>query len=396
MMRWQPLFYGFIRRLYFSRITRTGTNHVPKSGPILVLCLHRNGGVDGFVYGAAVPRLRYLVRAKLSRGFIGKLFFAGVEVNRQSDGGNRSDHEEMIGTCVKHLQAGELLAIFPEGTSKLGPSHLPFKSGAAHIALSFLKNGEPLTVLPLGIHYECPFAFRSRVEVVIGEPIQLEPSTQEKSRGVLLREIKLHFTNALEKVGFNVPDEKTLHLAQKFAYIATLGTYHRYFTALKSMERELPQDVVSAWERLETKLNGRRVLRHQGVPLFATRHPWAYAILALLLAIPVLAGALLNFLPLGVARWAGRRFPDDTNIIALWQILSGVPLFILWIAAWIIAPLATGNVWVTPVYLAITWVSIQGWYRLKKLTVAAWNGLLHSDCRSDALALQKSILHKLL
>lgn len=394
-MKWQAFFYGFIRRLYYSRITLTGKDRVPGKGPLLVLCLHRNGAVDGFIYRGAVPRLRYLVRAKLSRGIIGRIFFAGVEVNRRSDGGNRSDHEEMITTCVQHLQAGESLAVFPEGTSKLGPSHLPFQSGAAHIALNFLKAGQPLTVLPLGIHYECPYAFRSRVEVMIGEAIRLEPPREGKSRGEQLREIKLQFTSALEEVGFNVSDERTLDLAQKFAYIATLGTDHRYFAALKSMERELPKAAIEAWEDLESKLQGKRVLRHQGVPLFAMRWPWLYAICALILAIPVLAGALLNFLPLGVARWAGRRFPDDTNIIALWQILAGVPLFILWLTVWLVVPLALGHAWITLIYLAMTWTSLHGYYRLKKLTVAAWNSLFHSDLRGLALALHQAIINKL-
>lgn len=394
-IKWQAFFYGFIRRLYYSRITFTGKTHLPNKGPLLVLCLHRNGAVDGFIYRGAVPRLRYLVRAKLSRGIIGKFFFAGVEVNRRSDGGNRSDHEEMIATCVQHLAAGESLAVFPEGTSKLGPSHLPFQSGAAHIALNFLKTGQPLNVLPMGIHYECPYAFRSRVEVVIGEAISLKPSTENQSRGERLREIKLHFTKALEEVGFNVPDTKTLDLAQKFAYIATLGTDHHYFTALKSMEQELPQTAVQAWETLESKLQGKRVLRHQGVPLFAMQQPWLYAICALLLAIPVLAGALLNFLPLGIARWAGQRFPDDTNIIALWQILAGVPLFILWLAVWLVVPLAIGHAWMTPIYLAMTWTALHGYYRLKKLTVAAWNSLFHSDLSSDARALHQAIINNL-
>ena len=395
MLSWQTLFYAFIRRLYYSRITLIGAKHTPDMGATLVLCLHRNGAVDAFVYRAAVPGITYLVRAKLSRGTIGKVFFSGVEVNRRNDGGNRKDHEEMVATCVQHLQTSKPLAIFPEGTSKLGPSHLPFQSGAAHIALNILQTGVPLTVVPLGIHYEAPFAFRSRVEVVIGTAIRLDPRGLQKTRGEQLRKIKHQFTHALEDVGFNVHDEKTLNLAQKFAYIATLGTNHSYFSALKSLEQQLPEKAVKAWAHLENKLRGKAVLRHQGVPLFATRSPWIYTVSALLLAVPVLAGALLNALPLGVARWAGKRFPDDTNIIALWQILTSVPLFILCLSAWLILPFAIGQAWITPVYLTLTWVSLKGWYRLKKLTVASWNTLLHSDLRNDAHALHQSIITQL-
>ena len=218
---------------------------------------------------------------------------------------------------------------------------------------------------------------------------------QATSRGARLRELKLRFTSTLEAVGFNVPDEETLDLAQKFAYVATLGTNRRYFDALKSLEQGLPSRVVSAWDRLETKLQGKRVLRHQGVPLFSQRPPWVTAILTLLLAFPVLAGALLNFLPLAVAYWAGRRFPDDTNVIALWRILTGIPLLILWVVAWLVVAVILGPAWVALVYLALTWLAVRGWYRLKQLTVAAWNGLFHPGFRSEALALHQTILSEI-
>src|SRR5574341_1221764 len=56
-----------------------------------------------------------------------------------------------------------------------GPRHLPFKSGAAQLLLEYLDApAPPLSVVPVGIHYEWPWAFRSRVEVVVGEPIPME------------------------------------------------------------------------------------------------------------------------------------------------------------------------------------------------------------------------------
>lgn len=393
-MKFNPIFHGFIRHLYYSRITVTGAGHVPAKGPLLVLGLHRNGAVDGFVYRAAVPCLTYLIRAKLRNNPLGKLFFSGVEVVRSDDGGRGEDTLAMIDGCVRELRSGTRLAIFPEGTSKLGPRHLPFKSGAARIALSCLENDVPVTVLPLGIHYECPWAFRSRVEIVVGEPITLPTHAPTESRGACLREIKGIFTTALEEVGINVPDEETQELVQRFAYIATLGTRHRYFDALKALEKRLPPEAVSAWESLEEKMRGKRVLRHQGVPLFPIRMPWAYAALAALLAVPVMAGALLNAPPLVIAWLVARCRADDTNVIALWRILSGVPLLVLWAGAWLIVAAALGEAWLAFSYLALTWIAVQGWYRFKKLAVCAWNGLLHPGLRADALAIRDIILRQ--
>jgi hypothetical protein len=329
--------------------------------------------------------MTFMVKAGLRRGLMGRLFFDGVEVTRSSDGAQPGDNLEALETCVQHLRDGKRLGIFPEGTSQLGPRHLPFKSGAARIALRYLEAGRPLTVVVLGLHYECPWAFRSRVEVVIGPPFTLDPGSR-------LGEIKELFTRALEEVGMNVPDGEWQDLAQKFAYIATLGTGRRYFDALKSFERRLPGEAVAAWRNLEEKARGRRLLRHQGVPLFPLRMPWAYVALTALLALPVLAGALLNLPPLAVARWAGQRFPDDTNVIALWRILTGVPVLLLWAAAWLLTAAALGSSGLIVACLVSTGIAVLGWYRLKKLAVVAWNGSFHPDLREDALAVRHAVL----
>ena len=115
----------------------------------------------------------------------------------------------------------------------------------------------------------------------------------------------------------------------------------------------------------------------------------------MLLAVPVLAGALLNWLPLTIAWYCGRKFPDGRNVIALWRILTGVPSFILWAAIWIIACTALGYSWIALIYITMTTIAVSGWYRLKKLAVASWNGLFHPDLRADALTLHQQILNQL-
>src|SRR5687767_2526816 len=116
-MKWHSLFHAFLRRLYFSRLAVRGAEHVPAEGPVLAVCLHRNGAVDGFVYRGALPRVTYMVKAALRRSLIGRIFFDGVEVARNEDGGGRNGNQEAIAECVACLGGGGWLAIFPEGTS---------------------------------------------------------------------------------------------------------------------------------------------------------------------------------------------------------------------------------------------------------------------------------------
>lgn len=390
-MSFHACFHGLIRRLYYGRITISGAPDKPVAGPVLVLCLHRNGAVDGFLYRAAVPRLTYLIRARLRNNPIGRLFFSGVEIRHDADGGTAGEQQAMIEACLRHLKGTQPLAIFPEGTSKLGPRHLPFKSGAARVAHRHLAAGRPLTVLPLGIHYECPWAFRSRVEIVQGTPLVLERGDADSGPGGLKR----RFARALEEVGFNVADQRTHDLAHRFAYVATLGTNHRFFTALKAMEEGLPEPAVEAWHKLEARMMGRVVLHHQDVPLFPTGPAWLYGLSAAVLALPVLGGFLLNLPPVVLGAWTGRRFADDTNVIALWRIFGGLPLFLLWAPAVLCLLLVLGLPWLAVGYFGFTTAGLLGWYRLKKLTVAAWNGLLHHDLRSDALNLHRLLLSHL-
>jgi 1-acyl-sn-glycerol-3-phosphate acyltransferase len=391
-MNFHSYFHLYIRRLYYSRIIITGVEHVPSEGPLLVICLHRNGAVDGFVYREAVSHMIYLVRAKLRKGLMGRLFFPGLDVVRRDDGGTRAGILAMIEECSSRIGSGDTLCVFPEGTSDLGPRHLPFRSGAVRIAEKCINQGVPLTVLPMGIHYERPWAFRSRTEIVVGKPVALDPDHIPGEKTSLKKSLSRRFTSALEDVGINVADKATQELLEKFAYIATLGTGHEYFSALKVMEKELPPEAVAAWTSFEEAVREKMVLKHQGVPLFPMRAPLVYALLTLLLGVPVLAGALLNFMPITVAWYCGRRFSDGLNVVALWRIMVGVPSFIVWQTIWIILAVVTGQYWVVPVYFSLTFISVMGWYRLKKLAVASWNGLFHSNLRVDALSLHKCII----
>ncbi len=385
-MKWHPWFQAFIRRVYFGRLTVTGGSHLPASGPVLALCLHRNGAVDGFIYRGVIGEAVFMVKDTLRKSVMGRLFFDGIEVARIEDDGARAGNIEAVNQCVEWLGGGGWLAVFPEGTSQLGPRHLPFKSGAARIALKHLESGHELTVLPLGIHYECAWAFRSRVQVVIGPPLRLTPADAR------LPDLKKRFSCALENVGLNVPDSEWQGLAEKFAYIATQGTGIGYFEALKAMERGLPPKAVSAWRTLEAKADRRCVLRHQGVPLFPLQMPWAYALLTPVLAFPVIAGAIANLPPILVAWWAGRRFADDRNVIALWRILTGVPVFVLWSLLGLLVGALTGWWWLPFLHLVLSCLTLLGWYRLKKTAVVAWNGLFHGDLREDAFTVRREVL----
>lgn len=384
---WYRCCHWLCSRIYFDRIRVVWPERLPTNGPVLYIGLHRNGAGDGFVYHQLIPRGVFMVSSQLRRNWFGRIFFGGIEVARKKDeesGAGRN--EAALRECVDWLAGGGELVIFPEGTSSLGPRHLPFKSGAASIAADALAAGVPLKIVPLGIHYECAWAFRSRVEVVVGEAISTELAGGLSGLG-RLKELKRRMDRGLEKVGVNFASGADQEIGERLAYASTLGTGRSYFRSLKALEPLVPVSLIDRWN----DFSKRGLMRHQGVPLFPGS-PWIFYLLLLLVLGPlVLAGGLLNLPPILLGWLAARRFADERNVIALWRILVGVPAGVLW-AVWIGCSVGAG--WAIG-YAVVTVVSLRVHRRVKKLVVAVWNGLMHRSIASDAWKFHEELLREL-
>ncbi|HEX6150803.1 lysophospholipid acyltransferase family protein [Nocardioides sp.] len=120
-------------RVLGQQITVSGTEHVPRTGGVLIAVNHI-GYVD-FVYGglgvfSAGRRARFMAKRELfDHKVTGPLMRSmhHIEVDRGS--GVASYH-----TAVEYLRAGECVGIFPEGTISRAFELKEFKSGAARIA----------------------------------------------------------------------------------------------------------------------------------------------------------------------------------------------------------------------------------------------------------------------
>ncbi len=89
-----------------------------------------------------------------------------IPVNRRS-----KDNQSMFKGTFDALAAGEVVALFPEGTSYTEPRIMQVKDGAAWAALEYMKwaNGEegkrkgaqPLSIIPVGLVYTDKSKYRS-------------------------------------------------------------------------------------------------------------------------------------------------------------------------------------------------------------------------------------------
>ncbi|MES2981504.1 MAG: 1-acyl-sn-glycerol-3-phosphate acyltransferase [Verrucomicrobiota bacterium] len=391
---WYRCCHWLCARIYYERITVLHPERVPAEGPVLFIGLHRNGAVDGFIYHQVVPRGVYMVSTQLLRSFFARLFFGGIAVARKKDREDAGQNEKAMRDCVELLDNGGALILFPEGTSTLGPRHLPFKSGAAHIAVDAIANGILLRIVPLGIHYERAWAFRSKVEVVVGKSISTEFPEGPGELGKL-KEMKRRMSSALEQVGVNFVSEEDQKTAECLAYASTLGTERSYFASLKALEPGVPDSLRKSWDGLCQRFSPSFLLRHQNVPLYPGKAWIIYAIALLILGPLVLAGMVVNFPPLALGWIAGWKLADDRNVIALWRLMVGLPVFLIWLVMVVVLLTVFSNGWWSAGYVLLTVVSLETIYRTKKVAVSVWNGLFYQSIAKPAWNFHKLLADNL-
>lgn len=380
---WYQLLSQLCARFYFSRIEVLPAR--PKLyGPTLLVALHRNGAVDGWVYKSVFPRATFLIAAQLRKNLLARLFFTGITVVRDKDDGDRSANTESLNRCYQLLASGGLLAIFPEGTSSLGPRHLPFKSGAARIAHEAAERQIPLTVLPLGIAYDAPSSFRSNVQVVLGAPF----SPASLSPGDLKHEI----SSRLEALGINVDSDDHYRNIRALASFASPEI--PYHLALKALEPSIPANLCAPWHALRDSLATHHLLHPEKSP-FSPYPLLLTALAALLLSLFVLAAAVLDFLPLLAAYFAGRKLAEGPNVITLWRILVGAPLFALWILANLGLAVFLKSPLLFLVYLALSLLGLISYAPWKRHLRHSLNALRFPSLRSNYLAFRSTLLQEL-
>lgn len=170
-------------RLFFRRIDVEGQRDLP-AGPILIVSNHTNALVDPLL---PLIMLRRPITLTM-KNVLGKnpLLAAiawcvgAVQFHRPQDlakGAHPRQNIESMKRCRQILAAGGAICIFPEGISHSDLKMRPFQTGAAKIALDFLrKDGNPgkLQIVPVGILYTHKDRFRSDVWLRFGQAFDVE------------------------------------------------------------------------------------------------------------------------------------------------------------------------------------------------------------------------------
>ncbi len=187
----------FIRRLIFLlvhaiyRLRLRGCQHIPATGPAVVVCNHVSF-MDALVIGGASPRpLRFLMdRPIYESPWLNWLFrLVGaipVESDRRDPGSVRRALEEVS----RALRSGEVVMLFPEGRLTPDGEVHPFRRG-----LETILARDSVPVIPAGLAglwgswtSHCngpalssrPRRFRARVALHFGRPIPSRLAQRER------------------------------------------------------------------------------------------------------------------------------------------------------------------------------------------------------------------------
>lgn len=179
------------------RLRLEGLQHVPARGPVLLVCRHFHHYFDGCALLATLPRFVHILVALdwVDRRPLRTLMEAACRLARwpvvlrreRLDTGSNStfSSREVRGylraardESVALLQAGDMLAIFPEAYPTVDPVYtpklsddafLPFRAGFAHLAELAQRDGRTrVAIVPVGLHYE--HGSRPRVTLRFGPP----------------------------------------------------------------------------------------------------------------------------------------------------------------------------------------------------------------------------------
>jgi 1-acyl-sn-glycerol-3-phosphate acyltransferase len=386
-VRW--LAEALVRLYYPVRLVEDGAR-IPPDRPVVFVLNHPNGLLDPMVLRVATGRAtHFLAKSTLYDNPFGRLAmdaFGSIPVSRAQEAGARAAHasrnDETFARCRAALARGEALALFPEGTSHSDPQLRPLKTGAARIALSAEREaadgGEPpgVVVVPVGLFYEHKKAFRSRVLLDVGEPIEaatwlaryrederatVDAFTEEiKARldAVVLQAETRELLAGIARVARWTADKRPSP-GDRDSEAAELAAEHRHALELRSAYERLRERDPARVEAVAAEARAyARTLRHLGV-----RNPWGLEIELIApgqvlvalgkaaVALPIaIVGAVLGWGPYRLAGWIAPRLTKDEDVISTVKLIAGATfLFVAWAAEAIGVGLLSRSAWLAPV-----------------------------------------------
>ncbi|KAL0579986.1 hypothetical protein V5O48_001989 [Marasmius crinis-equi] len=195
---------------YYDEVEVYGHENVPQEGPLILVSTHHNEIIDIATLAATIPHRRHIsfwAKSSMFKSLIGGSIMSSsgaIPVKRNpnrasdpTDTKTQSSQSDLFISTSRALSRGQVVGVFPEGTSYTQPSIVQIMSGPAWAAVEYLKwerggasaNGRNqgsdfpsrvgrLVIVPVAIVYTDKSQYLSRVVVRYGTPIRASERTK--------------------------------------------------------------------------------------------------------------------------------------------------------------------------------------------------------------------------
>jgi 1-acyl-sn-glycerol-3-phosphate acyltransferase len=165
-------------RFYYKQIIINNASNIPRNEAVIFAANHQNAFLDAIVIACTNNTYgHFLVRADIFKtGWAIRLLSSlnMMPVYRIRDGWQSlGKNQQVFERCEKILAKGNTVIIFPEGNHGSQRRVRNLSKGFSRVAFESIKNNaaRKIYIVPVGLNYSHPQAFRSGVSVYYGEPI---------------------------------------------------------------------------------------------------------------------------------------------------------------------------------------------------------------------------------
>lgn len=305
----------------------------------LALLSHRNGALDGWVYGRFIPRFVFMMAKQLHKIWWLRVIFPGIAITRQKDDPLHYKRANLnaLKTCVQALQDRQILCIFPEGTSSLGHKHLPFEQGAARLAMMSQKASQkihlevaspntPLYILSMSVFYDDPTLLGGRAFVVYNEPFICPQDMDTEYLHAL-------FSQKLEQILLEYDSQESQEIAHFLASFLSSNTpfadYYANLIWFHSLQQAQDSQLSKIVNLTQTYRKTPLPSLYKNAPIYPQSFLlslWTFSI-----CLPIVAFSfLLNLPPLLCGNFAAKLFAKEKHTISLWKAIVGYGVGFVW------------------------------------------------------------------
>lgn len=177
---WYSALRWYVRlglRFYYKKIVIHGRENIP-GGPVIFAANHQNAFMDALMIVCFNDHItHFLTRADIFKNPLARWVLNSlnmIPIYRMRDGlGSLSENQKTFDICSERLFVGDAVVIFPEGNHGSHRRVRSISKGFTRIAFDAIQKypGLKVSVVPVGLNYSDPKAFRSSVSVYFGEPL---------------------------------------------------------------------------------------------------------------------------------------------------------------------------------------------------------------------------------